>query len=147
LAKLSADLLLETITAIETNEAHGIVQDDALSTHSSKINKEDAQINWNSSAQQLERIIRAYNPWPVAYTIIDGQTVRLWEAEVLTLTTSAAPGTIIAASKNGIDVATKDGILRLIKLQLPGKKVLTANEILNGHAQLFAIGKHITTIK
>lgn len=140
LAVMGAELLLEVLAEIENGTVNSIPQDNTFSTYAHKIKKEDAAIDWNLSAIAIERMIRAYNPWPIAYTAIDDQIVRIWEAQVLPHT-MAAPGTIINVAKTGIDVATKDGILRLTKLQLSGKKVLTVAEILNSQQKLFIVGK------
>jgi len=140
-AKIGAQLLLETLTALENNRCTYVPQNDTLSTYAPKIEKADAALNWNLSAIELERRIRAYNPWPVAYAIIKQQTVRIWEAQALAIAVTATSGTIVNASKSGIDVATNHGTLRLTKLQFSGKKPLTTAEIINGHSQLFAIGQ------
>jgi len=136
LAKIGAELLLEVLTEIENGQVKEIAQNNAFNTYATKIKKEDAKIAWNISAQGIERMIRAYNPWPIAYTTLSGETIRIWEAKILPHE-NATPGTIVNIDKNGIDIATKNGILRVIKLQLPGKKVLTAAEVLNSHQKLF----------
>lgn len=142
-ANIGAELLLEVLTEIENSTVEGIPQNDAFSTYVGKIKKEDAIADWNLSAIKLERMIRAYNPWPIVYTAIDDQIVRIWEAQVLPHT-AATPGTIVNIDKIGINVATKDGTLRLTKLQLPGKKVLSVAEILNSQQKLFIVNKRFT---
>ncbi len=143
LAEIGAELLLEVLAEIENDTVHSLLQDNTFSTYARKIKKEDAVIDWNLSALAIERMIRAYNPWPIVYTAIDDQIVRIWEAQVLPHS-AAAPGTIVNIDKIGIDVATKDGTLRLTKLQLPGKKVLTVTEILNAQQKLFVANKRFT---
>lgn len=140
-AVLGAQLLLEVLHEIETGTATITPQDDTQSTYAKKIHKEEAQINWQLSASEIERMIRAFIPWPIAFTSIDSQNIRIWQATVTTNSTAATPGTIIAISQDGIDVATGSGILRLQKLQLPGRKPLLVREILNAQAKLFAAGK------
>lgn len=139
-ATIGAELLLEVLTEMENSTIAGIPQNSAFSTYARKIKKEDAAIDWNLDAVAIERMIRAYNPWPIVYTAIDDQIVRIWEAQVLPHT-AATPGMIINVDKTGIDVATKDGILRLTKLQFPGKKVLTVAEVLNAQQKLFITDK------
>lgn len=141
LAALGAELLLEVLAEIENGTVKSWSQDSTFSTYAHKIKKEDACINWNLSAIEIERRVRAFNPWPIAYTIIDDQTIRIWDAQILPNTADATPGTIINIDKNGIDVATKNGILRLTKLQFPGKKVLTIAEILNSQQRLLVAKK------
>lgn len=142
-AKIGADLLLEVLDEIENGTVTAVAQNNAFSTYAGKIKKEDAHIDWNLDAATIERKIRAYNPWPIAYTTIDNTIVRIWEAQVLPHI-AIASGTIIKTEKTGIEVATKDGVLQIIKLQLPGKKVLTVAEILNAQQKLFLPKKCFT---
>lgn len=157
--------LLEHIAAHRMPPADA--QDNALATYSHKLTKEEGQIDWTQSATVLARKIRGLNPWPVAYSSMQGETVRLWNAEVLeegaqpvihrqtgdtnfsedNTTDGAvgdhpAPGTVITADKRGIHVATGQGILLLTELQLPGGKTLATRDILNSRAALFATGNH-----
>ncbi|EKE01043.1 MAG: hypothetical protein ACD_21C00232G0003 [uncultured bacterium] len=143
-ASLGAKLLLEVLTNIEAGRAKITVQNDAQSTYAKKITKEEGRIDWQKSALEIDCMIRAFNPWPVAYAEIDGQVVRIWQAETQNIDSKSADlGTIIQASKNGVDVATGDGVLRLIKIQLSGGKPLLIADILNAHQQLFAVGKQL----
>lgn len=149
LIKLGIDLLLDTLQKIRTHSCTSIPQEDQCSTYATKITKEEAKINWQKSAIEIDRIIRAFNPWPIAYSEIDQHTVRIWQAIPIAeydrqTELTKIPGSIIAAGKNGIDVTTGSGILRILQLQLPGKKVLPVKDILNAHADLFAIGKVFT---
>jgi methionyl-tRNA formyltransferase len=144
LANLGAELLLTTLDKIEANEVQPQVQDEKLSCYAKKITKEEANLDWSLTAMQLERVIRAFNPWPVAFTAISDQTIRIWRAiaeEEILDSTKRAFGTIVKIDKNGIYVATGCGILRILELQLPGGKRLPVNAILNAKHELFAIGK------
>lgn len=146
LIKLGIDLLLDTLQKIQTHSCISIQQEDQYSTYATKITKEEAKINWQKNAAEIDRMIRAFNPWPVAYSEIERHTVRIWQAIPIAeydrqTELTKIPGSIIAAGKNGIDVTTGSGILRILQLQLPGKKVLPVKDILNAHADLFAIGK------
>jgi methionyl-tRNA formyltransferase len=96
-----------------------------------KIEKREAQLDWSLSAQQLADKIRAFNPWPVAETELQGERVRIYRARALTDPHSAAPGEIMAASKSGIDIACGKGMLRLLSLQRDGGRPLSAAEYLN----------------
>lgn len=142
-AELGAKLLLETLGEIETGKAKITAQNDAQSTYAKKLTKEEGKIDWHKSAREIDCMIRAFDPWPVAYTEIDSQTIRIWQAEIQTnaSTPTTAPGTINKADKNGIDVVTGKGTLRLLKIQLPGGKPLLIADILNAHHQTFAQGK------
>lgn len=145
LAELGAQALLTTLSNLSSYLAQPEKQDDRLACYADKIHKEEAQLDWSNHAVILARKIRAFNAWPVAYSHIQGLTLRIWQAEVLTTEPiKALPGQIIATSKLGIDVATGLGVIRLLSLQLPNQKVLTAAEILNGRAHLFTIGSLLT---
>ena len=107
-----------------------------------KLSKEEGQIDWQRPAVELARQIRGLNPWPVAYSQIQGETVRIWHAHVATAQQNQAPGTIVAADKQGIAVQTGAGLLVLTELQLPGGKALPVRDILNSRAAWFAPGEH-----
>lgn len=146
-AEIGAKLLLEVLTEIETGRAKITAQDNAQSTYAKKLTKEEGKIDWHKSAQVIDCMIRAFDPWPVAYTEIDGQIIRIWQAERQTnaLTPTTEPGTINKVDKNGIDVVTGKGILRLLKIQLPGGKPLSVADVLNAHHQPFAPGKKLNS--
>ena len=116
------------------------MQNNDLATYANKIEKEEAKIHWQHSAEAIARQIRAFNPWPVAHTTLGDKIIKIWEAQALASITHADPGMILHADKRGIDVATGKGILRLLTLQLPGHKAMSVVDMLNGHAALFAPG-------
>lgn len=141
LSTLGAEALLATL-----NNLPNIIpekQNDADSNYAKKIEKQEAEINWQQSANEIGRLIRAFNPWPVAYTFLDNQPLRIWQAQPIAEKTSASPGTIIYVDKDNIDVATGDGILRLQKIQLPGGKCLSIKDVLNAHAKWFEAGARL----
>lgn len=143
-AQIGARLLLEVLTTIENGAAKTMPQNNDQVTYANKISKGEGKIDWHKSAAEIERMVRAFNPWPIAYTEIDGKYIRIWQAEVKNhaeLTENFPSGTIIHTDKKGIDVATGSGILYLAKIQLPGGKPLPVRDILNAHKQLFAPGK------
>lgn len=84
----------------------------------------------------MSRTVRAFNPWPVAFTKFDEKNLRIWLANAVSEKTGATPGTVLAESRDGIDVATGDGILRVTQLQMPGGKSLSAEQFLNAHSLL-----------
>jgi len=139
LASLGADALLKTLANLDGISPEK--QNNTLASYAHKISKEEAILDWNISAEELNRKIRGFNPWPVAETTCDGNILRIWNAEVLHQQTNAQPGEILQLSKQGIDVATGDGILRLLKIQLPGGKPLSVMDILNARSHLFSTGK------
>lgn len=140
LAGLGPEGLLNTLQQLASGTAKPEVQDEALVTYAEKLSKEEARIDWNLSAVQLERCIRAFNPWPMSWLEIDGQPLKVWRASVIPAQAGAAPGTIVAVSKAGIQVATADGILNLEELQPAGKKAMKAQDLLNSRREWFEPG-------
>lgn len=143
LADLGPQGLIETLQQLADNTAVPEVQDEALVTYAEKLSKEEAQIDWSLSAAQLERCIRAFNPWPMSWMTIDDQPVKVWKASVVDGQAKAEPGTIIDASKNGIQVATGEGILNLESLQPAGKKAMSAQDLLNSRREWFIPGHRL----
>jgi methionyl-tRNA formyltransferase len=133
LAKLGAKAIIEAIDAIAAGTATPRPQPQEGATYASKIRKEEALIDWTKSAVEIDRLVRAFNPWPVAETRWNGQQLRIWEAAPLEIKTSAAPGTVIATSAEGIDVATGDGVLQLTCVQSAGRKAMPAADFLKSN--------------
>lgn len=155
LATLGPRALIETLALMaQSNDQaseHNIPQDNELATYAHKLDKAEAELNWQLSAGELHRKIRAYIPWPVSqFTFTESESkqhrLRVWQASVQEYQGSAAPGTIIKADKQGIDVATADGVLRLETIQLPGKKALAVKDILNGRSEWFTVGSPINKL-
>lgn len=145
LANLGASLLLEVLAELQNGTTKSISQDNSLSSYAEKITKEEAKLDWEHDANILERKIRAFNPWPVAFTTLGDITVRIWDAYPVispeeNVKIVHEPGSIIAITKNGIDVATKNGILRIIKAQFPGGKVLEVKDLLNAKKNVLFVG-------
>ncbi len=143
LADLGPQGLIETLQQLADNTATPEVQDEAQVTYAEKLSKEEARIDWSLSAAQLERCIRAFNPWPMSWLMIDEQPVKVWKASVINGNASAEPGTIIDASKNGIQGATGEGILNLESLQPAGKKAMSAQDLLNSRREWFIPGNRL----
>jgi len=143
LAQQGAKALLETLHLLETEKIKPVPQDHALTTYANKISKEEALIDWLQPAIELEHEVRAFNPWPVAYTSWQGENLRIWMAKALPNTSKTTePRMLLHAGSDGIDVATGNGILRLLKLQLPGGKILSAADFYNAKRDLLVIGQH-----
>ena len=137
LAQLGAELLMQTLGSILDGTAVFTPQPAQGASYAPKLSKADALIDWTEPAAALDRRIRAYNPWPVAETRLDGQQLRCWLARPLTADGGGqAPGTVIAASAEGMDVQTGAGVLRLISVQLTGRQRQAASVFANGHAAL-----------
>lgn len=148
LAGLGPQALLEAISLMENNAHQSEAQDNSLATYAHKLDKSEAELDWQLPAKILHQKLRAFIPWPVAqFTFTDEKEqqhrIRVWQASVIDNKDAIAPGTIISADKSGITVATSHQALRLESLQLPGKKALACADILNGRADWFKQGKCI----
>lgn len=143
LASLGNDILLKTINALSKKEISAIAQDNTQACYAKKLEKAEAEINWQLSAVEIDRCVRGFNPWPTAFTVLNEQIIKVWETIPLDESTNKAPGQIIQANKQGIDVATKDGVLRLLKIQLPGGRCLSVADILNAKKDWFVPGAHL----
>jgi len=132
LAALGAGLLTERLADILAGRLQPEPQDDAAATYAPRIRREDALIDWSWPAERIDRAVRAYDPWPVCHTRLEGEVLRCWRAEPLPDgETRADPGTILAAGADGIDVATGEGVLRLLEVQLPGRRRIAARDFAN----------------
>lgn len=135
MSKLGSNLLLRTLKNIEKGTASRIAQDESKSTYVKMINKDMGNIDFNDSAIQIERLIRALNPWPSAYTYIDGKMLKIWESEVveLDLEEEYEIGTIVKLEKDSIIIKTGEKYLAIKELQLEGKKRMGVNSFLRGN--------------
>lgn len=133
LADLGRAALLDALEPVEAGTAVAEPQDEATATYAAKITKDEACLAWARPATELARHVRAFIPWPVAYTHWQGQPVRIWQARVAPCTPAARPGTVVSASADGILVATGEEGLLVQRLQLPGGRALSAAEVINAH--------------
>lgn len=139
LAIMGGDVLLDALTRIDNGTLQGQPQENAKASYAHKISKAEAEIDWYLPAETIERTVRAFNPFPIAHTNLNDIHMRIWEVEVLNQENNGLrPGTVVASSTSGIDVASADHLIRIHKLQLPGKKMVTASEFHNGHQHFFA---------
>lgn len=133
LMEIGANLLLETLEKLENETAVRIKQNDSESCYASMLTKEMGQIDFSKSAREIECLIRGMNPWPSAYTSLNGKTLKVWEAEVLTENPGEEPGTVIDVTKDAIVVACKEGALKLLEIQMAGKKRMKVSAFLLGY--------------
>ena len=134
LAKLGAKTLVEVVRALEAGMATPVEQDDADACYASKLNKAEAEIDWFGSAANLQRRIRAFNPWPVCQTSHQGQRLRVWSAQVHEQDSlGAIPGTVTTIKDGVIVVRCGDGCLGITRLQRDGAKPLLVDEFLRGY--------------
>ena len=131
LAALGAETLLNCIDLLVGGEAlEPTVQDADQACYAKKLSKQEAAINWTEPASLIERKIRAFNPWPVAWTELDGQRLRVWSADVVN-PGGGKPGEIVSMQPNGIEIGCGEGSLRITQLQKPGGKRISAADYLN----------------
>jgi methionyl-tRNA formyltransferase len=131
LTTLGAQALLQALPMIMSGNYQLQQQNSAQATYAAKLEKAEAKLNWQQSAQVLARQVRAFNPWPIAEARWQGQIVRIWEAQAIQ---GKAPiGIVAAATPAGIDVGTTDGLLRITKLQLPNRRAISALDFINAH--------------
>ncbi|CAL4324673.1 methionyl-tRNA formyltransferase [Buchnera aphidicola] len=118
-------------------------QNEKYATYSRKINKKDALLEWNVPAIQLERKIRAFNPWPIAYFQFKNIFIKVWKAKTINTNCLLPIGTIVEINSNGIQINTKKEILNLEKIQFPGKKIITIQDLINSKKNFFFKEKKI----
>ena len=134
LAVMGAQLLIETIRAIEAGTLARTPQDHAAATYEPKMDKELGRIDWSKSAQELDWLVRGTTPWPGAFTTLGEQTIKVFELDILDGPASGAPGEIVAAdAKRGLVVSCGDHDVALAQIQMPGAKRMNAKDYLRGH--------------
>jgi methionyl-tRNA formyltransferase len=133
LAQLGAQLLSDNLAALECGELESRQQDEALACYAGMLEKIEARIDWSDPAVEIMRRIRAFNAWPVAETRYADRQLRIWDAQVIPGEAGGLPGTVVSAGKTGIEVACGGGRLRLLEVQLPGARAVTAGEFVNAH--------------
>ncbi len=138
LAEMGPPAVLEAVAGLAAGTLQGEVQDDSLATYAHKLNKDEARLDWSRPAVELERLIRAFNPWPICHSTLNGETVKVLAASLST--GSGAPGEILGASKDGLIVACGEQALCLTRLQLPGGKALNFSDLFNSRREKFASG-------
>ncbi len=139
LMQLGADTLLRCLPDILSQRCPAEKQDDAAACYASKLSKAEAELDWRESAEQLLRLVNAFNAWPVAFTHYmknrQPQNLRVWQAEVIdtSMASGKAPGTVLRCDKQGIDVVCGSGVLRLLQVQPAGKRQMSSADFSNAH--------------
>jgi len=139
LAGLGAQALVQALADLESLQNKALSQPEVGITYAHKLTKEEAQLDWNKSAAELALQVRAFNPWPVSWVPRPEGPMRVWAATAANGT--GQPGSVLAVSAAGIEVACGQGSLLLTQIQLPGKKSLPVADLLRGHADLFHAGQ------
>lgn len=132
-------LLIETLDQITADTVSVEIQDDSLANYAHKLSKDDARIDWSDNAEKIDAKIRGMHPFPVAWTMANNNVIRVHQAEVISAIAGQA-GEIVQADKSGIVVACGTGAIRLITLQIPGKRAMSVSDLINGRPDLFKVG-------
>ena len=133
LAAVGGSLCVKAMEQIASGTATRTPQDESAATHTSMIRKDFGHIDWNKSAREIERLIRGLNPWPSAYTHLDGKTLKIWKATVKGSESGEKPGCIVDVTRDAILVQTGEGVLQLDEIQLEGKKRMACDAFLRGY--------------
>lgn len=137
LIEIGGPALLDALNQLESGTATPEVQDDSLATYAHKLEKAEGLIDWSQSASEIDRKIRGLTPWPGAYTLWQGETVRIHKAHYSNDATAKAAGSVVDIENTGLSVATGSGLLIIESLQMPGKKAMPVRDILNGKRDHF----------
>ena len=138
LAELGPPAVIEAIAGLASGTLMGEAQDDAQANYAHKLNKDEARIDWSRPANELERLIRAFNPWPICHSTLNEAPLKVLAGRIGE--GQGQPGEILAASKDGLSVACGSGALLLTRLQLPGGKALNFSDLYNSRREQFAVG-------
>ncbi len=133
LAVMGAHGLVKVVTQIEQGTLIAEPQDETQVIYAHKLEKAESILDWHQSAVELDRQIRGLNAWPVAQTLFKSEVLRVWLSSVIDKTGAMTPGTI-DCTDHALDVATGEGVLRLLEVQLPGGKRVTGKDFLNAHS-------------
>ncbi|MET4000615.1 methionyl-tRNA formyltransferase [Marinobacterium sp. MBR-109] len=140
LAELGARALVECLAPLAAGMLTPEKQDDSQACYAHKLEKQEAQVDWSQPAERIVRGVRGFNPWPVAYTRLGEDNLRIWSAAADPHGSNATPGTIIESSADTIRVAAGEGSVLLTELQLPGGKPQPVKTLMNAHQARFATG-------
>lgn len=132
LSSCGAELLLKTLQGLAEGSITPQQQGETTTEYAAMLKKEMGQIDWHQDAVVIERLIRGLNPWPSAYTHLDGKTLKLWQAEVREGVSEYQPGVVAEVTRNSFSVQTGKGLLDIKELQLEGKKRMEAEAFLRG---------------
>lgn len=145
LAVLGAQALINTLEKMRSGTAVGIAQDSTQSSYADKIAKQESLIDWSASVTEIERRVRAFNPFPAAYSLVNGQRIKIWLASADSRDYHGVPGEILSADNDGLLVKCGNGALLISTIQLAGKSKMYVAEALKSRASLFSPGNRLGT--
>lgn len=143
LADMGGQAIVEALELLEKGDLIPEAQNNDLACYAHKLSKEEGHINWTDTATAIERLIRAFYPWPGTYGNLSQQRIRIHQATVLNDESGQPPGTVVQREREGIDIACGTGTLRITRLQLPGSRAQSVNDLINGGKQLLLPGQEL----
>ena len=143
LADMGGKAIVEALVQLANSELAPEPQNDADANYAHKLSKEEGHIDWSRSAIEIERLIRAFNPWPGTFTDLGEQRIRLHQASALDQSSDKLPGTVISREREGVDVACGTGTLKITSVQLPGSKAQSISDLINGGKQVLLPGQEL----
>ncbi|WP_048497980.1 methionyl-tRNA formyltransferase [Marinobacter subterrani] len=143
LAELGGQAIVKALELLEKGELSSEPQNDDLACYARKLSKDEGHIDWTTEVVAIERLIRAFNPWPGTYTDLGDQRIRIHEATALNDTGNKPAGTVLRRERDGIDIACGTGSLRITRLQLPGSRAQSVNDLINGGKALLMPGQEL----
>lgn len=143
LAAMGGEAIVDALKQLAAGTLAAEAQNNDEACYAHKLSKEEGRIDWNRPASDIDRQIRAFNTWPGSYTDLDKQRIRLHEVAVIPLSDDVKPGTIVRRDRDGIDVKCGEGGLRIVQLQLPGSRVQTVNDLINGGKPLLLVSEEL----
>lgn len=144
LADMGGDAIVEALRLLAKGELSGEAQNDDSACYAHKLVKDEGHLDWSGDAADIERLVRAFNPWPGTYTDLEQQRIRIHAATALTDTSGKPAGTVLKREREGIDVACGTGTLRITRVQLPGSRAQSVNDLINGGKQLLLPGQELS---
>jgi len=143
LAELGGKAIVKALALLEKGELSGEVQNNDLACYARKLSKEEGHIDWSTAAIDIERLVRAFNPWPGTFSDLGDQRIRIHEARALATASDKPAGTVLRRDREGIDIACGTGTLRITRLQLPGSRAQSVNDLINGGKELLMPGQEL----
>ena len=143
LAEMGGKAIVKALELLKKRELSGEIQNDDLACYARKLSKDEGHIDWSADATDIERLIRAFNPWPGTYTDLGNQRIRIHEAKVLNDSGNKPAGTVLRREREGIDIACGTRTLRITRLQLPGSRAQSVNDLINGGKELLMPGQEL----
>ena len=132
LADLGGEAIVEALAKLDEGKLTGEPQNEDQACYAHKLSKEEGHIDWQRNAADIERLVRAFNPWPGTFTDLGDQRIRIHMAQALSANSDKAPGTVLNREREGIDIACGTGTLRVTRVQLPGTRAQSVNDLING---------------